>query len=372
MSTMKVCPNPRCRTPNDPSEQYCISCGDELGMQMGSETRTDPVGVPPTELATAPPPRPRPQEAPGGSNRGGGKKTILVDSSESDEIQVYRLGSEMRRQGAPYSFRDREEGYVIGREKGHILIQTDAMVSKEHARVSVSNMQAMVEDLNSRNGVFLRLRKDDIHELQDGDAILLGSEFLVFRNPRGTKPTQNAEPAPAAAPAGPGTRDIDVFDDLDAAAKSGSSGRTPTAIEIGTVFSQKSARPAKPAPAQPVRSPASAGGKTAFKTEFLEDGSEGPQAFLDRYNHGTVTAALYLFVPRISLGREGCTFNFPANKVSRQHAEIYAEDGKFLLRDLGSSNGTFVRIRGSCELRHGDQFRVGNACFELDAPKFGG
>ena len=96
-----------------------------------------------------------------------------------------------------------------------------------------------------------------------------------------------------------------------------------------------------------------------------------PQASVDRFNHGTVTAALYLFLPRVSFGREGCTFNFPVNKISRQHAEIYAEKGRYILRDLGSQNGTFVRVRGARVLRHGDQFRIGNSCFELDAPGLG-
>ena len=100
-------------------------------------------------------------------------------------------------------------------------------------------------------------------------------------------------------------------------------------------------------------------------------GSAAPQASVDRFNHGTVTASLYLFLPRVSFGREGCTFNFPVNKISRQHAEIYAEKGHYILRDLGSQNGTFVRVRGARVLRHGDQFRIGNSCFELDAPGLG-
>ena len=49
--------------------------------------------------------------------------------------------------------------------------------------------------------------------------------------------------------------------------------------------------------------------------------------------------------------------------VSRQHAEIAAGTGGFLLRDLDSKFGTFVNGRrtGECVLTHGDQIRLGES-----------
>lgn len=65
--------------------------------------------------------------------------------------------------------------------------------------------------------------------------------------------------------------------------------------------------------------------------------------------------------------------------VSRKHAEVYFEDGKWFVRDLGSSNGTFVladsgdfeRIADSVELHDGQQVAFGNARFIFSASSEG-
>jgi len=48
--------------------------------------------------------------------------------------------------------------------------------------------------------------------------------------------------------------------------------------------------------------------------------------------------------------------------VSRRHARILAEGGRFTLEDLGSKNGTYLgetRLSPSAELADGDEFRLG-------------
>lgn len=54
--------------------------------------------------------------------------------------------------------------------------------------------------------------------------------------------------------------------------------------------------------------------------------------------------------------------------MSRRHAAIAVDRStkRFVLRDLGSSNGTAVRVRGERLLRVGDQFRVGRHLFRYD------
>jgi pSer/pThr/pTyr-binding forkhead associated (FHA) protein len=66
--------------------------------------------------------------------------------------------------------------------------------------------------------------------------------------------------------------------------------------------------------------------------------------------------------------------------LSRRHAAIRlvsrdegglgsrppVDDALFHLVDLGSSNGTFLRIRADVELVPGDHFRVGQQLFRLD------
>jgi pSer/pThr/pTyr-binding forkhead associated (FHA) protein len=79
---------------------------------------------------------------------------------------------------------------------------------------------------------------------------------------------------------------------------------------------------------------------------------------------GGVTGRVWLRSgPSVTLGRAGCAVNLGDDPfLSQAHAEVLLEaDGTARLRDLGSANGTFVRIpaRAERELRDGDLVRVG-------------
>jgi pSer/pThr/pTyr-binding forkhead associated (FHA) protein len=56
--------------------------------------------------------------------------------------------------------------------------------------------------------------------------------------------------------------------------------------------------------------------------------------------------------------------------VSRQHCELYEADGKLMLRDLGSLNGTFVGDTRLCEqplpIQSGERFTVGTVTLQAD------
>lgn len=64
-----------------------------------------------------------------------------------------------------------------------------------------------------------------------------------------------------------------------------------------------------------------------------------------------------------SIGRDPqCDLYLPSPIVSRRHAMLLIRDGKVLLRDLASRNGTFVNgqlVRGECEIRADDSLQVG-------------
>ncbi|MEM1071677.1 MAG: FHA domain-containing protein [Planctomycetota bacterium] len=72
---------------------------------------------------------------------------------------------------------------------------------------------------------------------------------------------------------------------------------------------------------------------------------------------------------RVVVGREkSAPLRVPARSVSRQHCEFTIEDERLIVRDLGSSNGTFVnreRIDGQAALDAGDLVSVGPAVFAL-------
>jgi pSer/pThr/pTyr-binding forkhead associated (FHA) protein len=68
----------------------------------------------------------------------------------------------------------------------------------------------------------------------------------------------------------------------------------------------------------------------------------------------------------VHLGRERGDILFPEDGyVSGLHCRLAWEGGKLFLTDLGSSNGTFVRIREETEVRTGDVLLMGQQLFRL-------
>jgi DNA-binding winged helix-turn-helix (wHTH) protein len=86
-----------------------------------------------------------------------------------------------------------EEGEnVIGRTGDAVVRISSTRVSRRHARIVVTGGRAVLEDLGSKNGTYLRGRK--VHrpvELSDGDEICFGRDVVVFRfcYPAGTTAT---------------------------------------------------------------------------------------------------------------------------------------------------------------------------------------
>jgi pSer/pThr/pTyr-binding forkhead associated (FHA) protein len=64
-----------------------------------------------------------------------------------------------------------------------------------------------------------------------------------------------------------------------------------------------------------------------------------------------------------SIGRhDDCLIRIKSSQVSRRHCEIFEMGGQLMIRDLGSSNGTFVngkRVLGQQSLKPGDEMTVG-------------
>ncbi|HSC85945.1 MAG TPA: FHA domain-containing protein [Polyangiaceae bacterium] len=82
----------------------------------------------------------------------------------------------------------------------------------------------------------------------------------------------------------------------------------------------------------------------------------------------------YLSRAETVLGRELGDIVFTDDPfMSRRHAALRRDPNTntFTLRDLGSSNGTFVAIRGSHALSPGDHVRIGQHLFRLDVRRGG-
>jgi pSer/pThr/pTyr-binding forkhead associated (FHA) protein len=70
----------------------------------------------------------------------------------------------------------------------------------------------------------------------------------------------------------------------------------------------------------------------------------------------------------IKVGREECDLNYPTDVfMSANHARIdVASDGRFTLTDLGSKNGTYVQIKDSQVVKHGDYLFMGRQLLRVE------
>lgn len=69
----------------------------------------------------------------------------------------------------------------------------------------------------------------------------------------------------------------------------------------------------------------------------------------------------------VTIGREGNDLDFPQDPfISGRHARVDHVGGAFTLTDLGSKNGTFVRVRNEAPLAHGDYVFLGQQLLRVE------
>jgi pSer/pThr/pTyr-binding forkhead associated (FHA) protein len=126
------------------------------------------------------------------------------------------------------------------------------------------------------------------------------------------------------------------------------------------VIEFRSAEPFEPAP--PVRS--------EDDEEFYSRDPE-PLAYLDLIRPNGRPGLRFPITKRTPtvIGREGQGVDVALTDdkwVSAPHAQIRVDDGRFVLDDMKSRNGTFVHVLGSRPLRSGDVILAGRVLFRVD------
>jgi pSer/pThr/pTyr-binding forkhead associated (FHA) protein len=188
----------------------------------------------------------------------------------------------------------------VGREQGGILLSGDPYVSPRHLRLSRRNGRFFVRDLESVNGVYVRLRGPEA--LRHGDLVLVGLEVLRF----------------------------ELVSDAER-------GLGPATDRGTRVFGS---------PSVP---------RHARLCQMTVEGAPRDVYYLSR--------------DETVIGRESGDVVFTSDPfMSRRHASVERDpaSGTFTLKDLGSSNGTYLGIRGELEVGSGDYLRVGQHLFRLD------
>jgi pSer/pThr/pTyr-binding forkhead associated (FHA) protein len=185
----------------------------------------------------------------------------------------------------------------IGRTEGDLLFE-DPHLAPRHARIVASLTGRVLTPLETRNGVYVRLRGPV--DLQDGDYLLMGKQVLRFETV--TEPERNVRPA----------------------------------LEHGVVVF-----------GTPVRPPWA-------RLKQITPAGVGRDVF-------------HLTRPDMVLGREIGDIIFSEDEfMSRRHAQVSYRNGRGHLEDLGSSNGTFLRLRGPHGLSSGDLIRLGDELLRFE------
>jgi pSer/pThr/pTyr-binding forkhead associated (FHA) protein len=201
----------------------------------------------------------------------------------------------------------------IGRSEGQVVIAEDRYLSPRHARIArrVSaggEADFFLRDLASTNGVFMRLgnalRGDGRVEvpLQDQDLFLVGQQVLRFEVVK------------------------DAEDGLGPATQHGT-------LLFGTPTAPRLAR------------------------------------LCQRTVEGVTRDVFHVRKTETVIGRESGDIVFTDDPfLSRRHALVKVDRDKrqYSLADLGSSNGTFVQVRGEVSIKSGDQFRIGQQLFRIE------
>ncbi|HLK93251.1 MAG TPA: FHA domain-containing protein [Polyangia bacterium] len=93
-----------------------------------------------------------------------------------------------------------------------------------------------------------------------------------------------------------------------------------------------------------------------------------PWARLRQITPAAVTRDVFhLTRPDLVLGRETADLVFSDDEfMSRRHAQISFRNGRGHVEDLGSSNGTFLRLRGPHGLNSGDLIRMGDELLRFE------
>lgn len=88
----------------------------------------------------------------------------------------------LRRDGTLGPIHDLPSGHtILGRTGGHLNFPDDARLSRRHASIVASDKGVRLEDLGSRNGTFLRVRRTT--RLEAGDSLRVGAAGLIVRGP---------------------------------------------------------------------------------------------------------------------------------------------------------------------------------------------
>jgi general secretion pathway protein A len=87
----------------------------------------------------------------------------------------------------PREFPLTEGRFVLGRTADNDIQLDSRFVSRHHAQLTIGSRTAVIEDLNSTNGIYFGGRRVKRRSLKDGEAFVIGEHELLYRVGQGAK-----------------------------------------------------------------------------------------------------------------------------------------------------------------------------------------
>jgi pSer/pThr/pTyr-binding forkhead associated (FHA) protein len=262
-----------------------------------------------------------------------------VSTTRSRLVLVARDGGE----GPSYPL---GESTDVGRLEGNIVIADDRYISPRHARITLRGGAFFLRDLESTNGVFVRI------------------PFV-----RASLPTAGA--ASAASPASPARQSPPTAGaPQPSLAPKASDSEAELADQDLFLVGQQVLRFEVVKHAEEGFGVASENGTLLFGTPAAPRHARLSQRTVE----GVARDVFHVRKAETVIGRELGDIVFTDDPfLSRRHAILRMHGGddgsprRFTLADLGSSNGTFLQVREEVRLQHGDHFRIGQQLFRFDS-----
>lgn len=232
----------------------------------------------PVAPAPAAPAAPEPAAPMGTVRDAGVRGSLVLIRPDGTEGETFPLG----------------DATIVGREAAGPF-SSDSYLSPQHAQFHFSPEGLVVKDLDSLNGIYIRIAPEDPVELSDGSVFRIGQEILRFE----------AMPDPQQTPDG-----TEVMG-------------SPNPGYVGRI-----------------------------------------RLVIGRETYGNTYG---IPAQGLHLGRERGDIIFPEDGyVSGLHCRIHQEGGRTLLTDVGSSNGTFLRVESDAKVPVGSLLLMGQQLFRVE------
>ncbi|MEC9465136.1 MAG: FHA domain-containing protein [Myxococcota bacterium] len=272
---------------------------------------------------------------------------------------------EGRRSVVPVEFG--EESVSVGRDAANTICLNERNVSRRHAQFTTDREGVYAEDLSSFNGVWVNGQRIQAREaVFEGDIVRIGDFSLELRGEglraREEEATERMDEPPAEATQP--SYNLLEESSADMMAEGGPAPIEPLSFEEDTTLEAPAIREEKTAI---IRMPEfsevpAADGNTAIAGERAKLVCVSTQLAGQSYDITKV---------EMVLGRtDDNDIPLPHRSVSRHHARIAVEDGRYLVIDQTSANGTLVNGEeyAQVEVKSGDLIELGHVKLRFVPP----